>query len=190
MTKVPVGDQPKDIENLIRNMINEYISQENTLILAVSAANQDLANSDALKLAGKVDPDGKRTIGVITKLDLMDQGTDALEIFEGKLLPLKLGYIGVVNRSQKDINGKLSISQALKKEKDYFASSPYKQISHRMGTQYLQENLNKQLSRHIYEKLPSMRIGLQDKISELTKAMKNNGWDKFEESSPMITITK
>ena len=41
---------------------------------------------------------GMRTLGVITKLDLMDQGTDAREIFEGKLLPLKKGYIGVVNR--------------------------------------------------------------------------------------------
>ena len=55
-------------------MINDYISQENTLILAVSPANQDLANSDALKLARSVDPEGLRTIGVITKLDLMDQG--------------------------------------------------------------------------------------------------------------------
>lgn len=74
MTKVPVGDQPADIEFQIRDMINDYISQENTLILAVSAANQDLANSDALKLARAVDPDGLRTIGVITKLDLMDEG--------------------------------------------------------------------------------------------------------------------
>ena len=58
----------------IRDMINDYISQENTLILAVSPANADLANSDALKLARSVDPEGLRTIGVITKLDLMDEG--------------------------------------------------------------------------------------------------------------------
>ena len=58
----------------IRDMINDFIKQENTLILAVSPANQDLANSDALKLARAVDPEGLRTIGVITKLDLMDQG--------------------------------------------------------------------------------------------------------------------
>ena len=54
-------------------MINEFIKPENTIILAVTPANQDLANSDALKLARKVDPDGLRTIGVITKLDLMDE---------------------------------------------------------------------------------------------------------------------
>ena len=107
-------------------MIEDYISQENTIILAVSPANQDLANSDALKLARRVDPDGFRTLGVITKLDLMDEGTDARDIFEGKLLPLKKGYVGVVNRSQKDIDERKSIEQSLQKEKEYFRDSPYK----------------------------------------------------------------
>ena len=49
---------------------------------------------------------GLRTIGVLTKLDLMDEGTDARDVLENKLLPLKRGYVGVVNRSQKDIEGK------------------------------------------------------------------------------------
>ena len=71
----------------------------------MSPANSDLANSDALKLAKEVDPGSTRTIGVITKLDLMDDGTDARDILENKTLPLRRGYVGVVNRSQKDING-------------------------------------------------------------------------------------
>ena len=74
MTKVPVGQQPEDIEYLIREMIEDYIEQDNTIILAVSAANVDLANSESLKLARKHDLEGKRTIGVITKLDRMDEG--------------------------------------------------------------------------------------------------------------------
>ena len=48
--------------------------------MAVSAANQDLANSDALKLSRRVDPTGERTIGVLTKIDLMDNGTNAIDI--------------------------------------------------------------------------------------------------------------
>jgi len=87
-------------------MIFEYISKETCLILAVTPANVDLGTSDALRLAKLADPDGSRTIGVITKLDLMDAGTDASQILENKLLPLKRGYVGVVNRSQKDIDGK------------------------------------------------------------------------------------
>lgn len=50
-------------------------------------------------------PSGLRTIGVITKLDLMDDGTDARDVLENKLLPLRRGYVGVVNRSQKVRNG-------------------------------------------------------------------------------------
>lgn len=76
MTKVPIGDQPSDIEHQIRSMILEFIEKETCLILAVTPANMDLANSDSLKLAKEVDPHGLRTIGVITKLDLMDKGTD------------------------------------------------------------------------------------------------------------------
>ena len=59
MTKVAVGDQPADIEMLIRSMLMQFITKPNCLILAVSPANSDLANSDALKIAKEVDPEGK-----------------------------------------------------------------------------------------------------------------------------------
>lgn len=59
MTKVPVGDQPVDIEFQIREMLMQFVTKENCLILAVSPANSDLANSDALKIAKEVDPQGK-----------------------------------------------------------------------------------------------------------------------------------
>jgi replication fork clamp-binding protein CrfC len=71
LTRVPVGDQPRDIERQIRDMLHKYISKPSCIILAVTAANTDLANSDALKMSREVDPDGQRTIGVLTKIDLM-----------------------------------------------------------------------------------------------------------------------
>ena len=58
MTKVPVGKQPIDIETQIRTMVLEFISKDSCLILAVSPANTDLANSDALKISKEVDPQG------------------------------------------------------------------------------------------------------------------------------------
>ncbi|KAM0839058.1 hypothetical protein ACQ4PT_060552 [Festuca glaucescens] len=100
ITRVPVGDQPSDIESRIRTMIMQYIKHPSCIILAVSPANADLANSDALQLARLGDPDGSRTIGVITKLDIMDRGTDARNFLLGNVIPLKLGYVGIVNRSQ------------------------------------------------------------------------------------------
>ncbi|KAM4548939.1 dynamin 3a isoform 2-T2 [Odontesthes bonariensis] len=170
ITKVPVGDQPADIEYQIRDIIMQYICKENCLILAVTPANTDLANSDALKLAKDVDPQGQRTIGVITKLDLMDKGTDAREILENRLLPLRRGYIGVVNRSQKDIDGKKDITAALESERKFFLSHPaYKHMAERMGTLYLQRILNQQLTNHIRDTLPAFRGHLQSQLLALNK---------------------
>ncbi|XP_010776955.1 dynamin-3-like [Notothenia coriiceps] len=143
MTKVAVGDQPVDIEHQIMEMLMQFITKDSCLILAVTPANTDLANSDALKISKEVDPQGLRTIGVITKLDLMDEGTDARDILENKLLPLRRGYIGVVNRSQKDIDGKKDIRAALAAERKFFLSHPgYRHIAERMGTPHLQKTLN------------------------------------------------
>ncbi|MFS7889320.1 putative dynamin central domain, dynamin, GTPase domain, Dynamin superfamily [Helianthus anomalus] len=74
------------------------------LILAISPANQDIATSDARKLAREVDPSGERTFGVLIKLDLMDKGTNALDVLEGRAYRLQHPWVGIVNRSQADIN--------------------------------------------------------------------------------------
>ncbi|XP_015247831.1 PREDICTED: dynamin-1 isoform X4 [Cyprinodon variegatus] len=170
MTKVPVGDQPADIEAQIREMLMQFVTKENCLMLAVSPANSDLANSDALKIAKEVDPQGMRTIGVITKLDLMDEGTDAKDILENKLLPLRRGYIGVVNRSQKDIDGKKDINAAMAAERKFFLSHPaYRHLAERMGTPYLQKVLNQQLTNHIRDTLPGLRAKLQSQLLSIEK---------------------
>lgn len=170
MTKVPVGDQPPDIEIQIREMVLSFIRKDNCLILAVSPANSDLANSDALKIAKEVDQQGVRTIGVITKLDLMDDGTDAKEILENRHLPLRRGYIGVVNRSQRDIEGKKDIKAALAGERKFFLSHPsYRHMADRMGTPHLQKVLNQQLTNHIRDTLPGLRDKLQKQLMSLEK---------------------
>ncbi|XP_013864853.1 dynamin-1 isoform X2 [Austrofundulus limnaeus] len=170
MTKVPVGDQPADIEFQIREMLMQFVTKENCLMLAVSPANSDLANSDALKIAKEVDPQGLRTIGVITKLDLMDEGTDAKDILENKLLPLRRGYIGVVNRSQKDIDGKKDINAAMAAERKFFLTHPaYRHLADRMGTPYLQKVLNQQLTNHIRDTLPGLRSKLQSQLLSIEK---------------------
>ncbi|XP_061838077.1 dynamin-2 isoform X1 [Nerophis lumbriciformis] len=180
MTKVAVGDQPVDIEHQIRDMLMQFITKESCLILAVTPANTDLANSDALKIAKEVDPQGLRTIGVITKLDLMDEGTDAKDILENKLLPLRRGYIGVVNRSQKDIDGKKDIRAALAAERKFFLSHPaYRHMAERMGTPHLQKALNQQLTNHIRDTLPGLRSKLQSQLLSLEKEV-----DEYKNFSP------
>ncbi|XP_046448852.1 dynamin-like isoform X4 [Daphnia pulex] len=185
LTKIAVGDQPIDIEMQIRSMILTYITKSSCLILAVTPANIDLANSDALKLAKEVDPAGLRTIGVITKLDLMDEGTDARDILENKLLPLRRGYVGVVNRSQKDIDGRKDIKVAVAAERKFFLGHPsYRHMAERMGTPYLQRVLNQQLTNHIRETLPGLRDRLQKQLLSMEKEVEQ--FKHFRPDDPSI----
>ncbi|PLW21487.1 hypothetical protein PCANC_04992 [Puccinia coronata f. sp. avenae] len=178
LTKLPVGDQPTDIERQIRNLVLEYISKPNSVILAVSPANVDLANSDSLKLARTVDPQGRRTIGVLTKLDLMDTGTNALDILTGRVYPLKLGFTGIVNRSQHDINMKLPMEQALAKEDEFFRNHPaYRNIAHRCGTKFLAKTLNQVLMSHIRDKLPDMKARLNTLMGQTQQELNAFGGD-------------
>ncbi|PVG02040.1 putative DNM1-dynamin-related GTPase [Serendipita vermifera] len=176
LTKIPVGDQPSDIERQIRNLVIDYISKPNCVILAVSAANVDLANSDSLKLARSVDPQGRRTIGVLTKLDLMDAGTNALDILTGRVYPLKLGFIGVVNRSQQDIITERSMQDSLAGEAEFFKSHPaYRNVAHKQGTKYLEKTLNQVLLNHIREKLPDMKARLNTLMGQTQQELNSFG---------------
>lgn len=158
LTKVPVGDQPPDIEKQIREMILQYISKPNSIILSVTAANTDLANSDGLKLAREVDPQGIRTLGVLTKIDLMDKGTDVVDILAGKVIKLRLGFVPVINRSQRDIDTNKSIDKALDAERQFFESHPkYRNNANWCGTRFLANRLNVLLMRHIKQTLPDTK---------------------------------
>ncbi|XP_035997327.1 dynamin-1-like [Fundulus heteroclitus] len=81
-----------------------------------------------------------------------------------------MGYIGVVNCSQKDIDGKKDIMAALESERNFFLSHPaYKHMADRMGTPYLQRILNQQLTNHIRDELPAFRSHLQSQLLALNK---------------------
>lgn len=176
LTKIPIGDQPTDIERQTRNLILEYIAKPNSIILAVSPANVDLVNSESLKLARQVDPQGKRTIGILTKLDLMDHGTNALEILSGNVYPLKLGFIGVVNRSQQDIHANKSLADALVAEREYFNSHPvYRNIAHRCGTAFLAKSLNQTLMSHIRDRLPDIKARLNTLMGQTEQELASYG---------------
>ncbi|KAI0580431.1 Dynamin-1 [Pyrenophora tritici-repentis] len=176
LTKVPIGDQPSDIEKQTRNLITEYIAKPNSVILAVSPANVDLVNSEALKLARHVDPMGKRTIGVLTKLDLMDHGTNAMDILSGRVYPLKLGFIGIVNRSQQDIQGNKSLSDALQAERDFFRHHPaYRNMANRCGTQLLAKSLNQTLMAHIRDRLPDIKARLNTLMGQTQQELASYG---------------
>ncbi|KAJ7025646.1 Dynamin central region-domain-containing protein [Mycena alexandri] len=189
LTKVPVGDQPRDIETQIRDMLMTYIARPACIILAVTPANQDLANSEGLKMAREVDPDGVRTIGVLTKVDLMDAGTDVVDILAGRVIPLRLGYVPVVNRGQRDIDSRRPISAALEEERKFFENHPaYKSNAKYCGTPYLAHKLNSTLKLHIRTTLPAIKTSIAKQHQKLSAELQTLGGPVAEGESAGVLL--
>lgn len=123
LTKIALQGQHQNFPQLIEEMNRTYVQNPNSIILAISSANVDVANSDALRLVRDYDPEGTRTIGVFTKMDLVEDPTTIRHSFEGRAYPLKLGYYGLVCRSQEDIKNRIPVPAALQKEARFFAGS-------------------------------------------------------------------
>ncbi|KAI2648348.1 Dynamin-1-like protein [Labeo rohita] len=187
ITKVPVGDQPKDIELQIRELILKYISNPNCIILAVTAANTDMATSEALKVAREVDPDGRRTLAVVTKLDLMDAGTDAMDVLMGRVIPVKLGLIGVVNRSQLDINNKKSVADSIRDE-HAFLQKKYPSLANRNGTKYLARTLNRLLMHHIRDCLPELKTRINVLAAQYQSLLSSYGEPVEDMSATLLQL--
>ena len=139
ISKVPIGDQPKNIEEITKNMTIKYIINPYTIILCAISANQDITISDGLYLSKQFDYLGERTLSVLTKVDLMDKGTNCKEILSNKLIPLKYGYIAVKNRSKLDSINNISVKEGLEKEKIFFENNEtYNKMNKKIfGTQSL-----------------------------------------------------
>ncbi|KHN15457.1 Dynamin-related protein 1C [Glycine soja] len=176
LTKVAVEGQSDTIVQDIENMVRSYVEKPNCIILAISPANQDIATSDAIKIAREVDPSGERTFGVVTKLDLMDKGTNAVEVLEGRQYKLQHPWVGIVNRSQADINKNVDMIVARKKEREYFETSPeYGHLAHKMGAEYLAKLLSEHLEYVIRMKIPSIIALINKAIDELNAELDRIG---------------
>lgn len=176
LTKVAVEGQPDTIVEDIENMVRSYVEKPNCIILAISPANQDIATSDAIKLAREVDPSGDRTFGVVTKLDLMDKGTNALEVLEGRSYRLQHPWVGIVNRSQADINRNVDMIAARRKEREYFETSPeYGHLASKMGSEYLAKLLSQHLELVIRQRIPSIIALINKTIDELNAELDRIG---------------
>ncbi|XP_059301728.1 phragmoplastin DRP1E-like isoform X2 [Lycium ferocissimum] len=176
LTKVAVEEQPENVVKDIEDMVRSFVEKPNCIILAISPANQDIATSDAIKLSREVDPTGERTFGVLTKLDLMDKGTNALDVLEGRAYRLQHPWVGIVNRSQADINKNVDMIYARSKEREYFASSPdYGHLASKMGSEYLAKLLSKHLESVIRAKIPGITSVINKSIDELESEMDHLG---------------
>lgn len=172
ITKVAVGDQPDDIDQQINRLILSYVKQSNSIILAVVPANTDPSTCECLQIAKKLDPEGIRTIAVVTKLDIIDDGTlqDTTELLLGNRIPVKLGIVGVVNRSQKDTVENKSMEAALESEEN-FLKKFYPDIHKKHGKKALARTLQSVLIEHIKNVYPQLKERLDEMKTKLERKM-------------------
>lgn len=185
LTQVVTTGQPNDIVQRIESLVTSYISDPSTIILAVSPANVDLANSQAIKTAKQFDPRGTRTLAVMTKIDLVEEGTDIADILNNKLLPLRLGYVGVKLRSQDDIIRNKPLDLALQDEAEFFQSHPaYMEISDRCGTRFLENKLSGMLLDSIQSYLPKLEENLSRIEKNYLRELERCGPPPDEQGNP------
>ena len=158
--------QSKTVIQDVDALLSNYLKQERTVVLAVIPANVDIATVDILERAAKVDPGGARTMGVLTKPDLVDKGAESgvLGVLANRVKPLKHGYAILKNRSQADLDSEMTIDEARMAEQDWFAVSPYAGGGNRLGVGALTEALTELLVSQIYAALPDIRQEINVKL--------------------------
>lgn len=173
-------DQPPELKEKISALCERYIRAPN-VILAISAADVDLANSTALRASRKVDPRGERTIGVITKMDLVDPERGA-SLLTDKKYALRLGYVGVVCRVPAGAGGNKLFSRGngnitnaiTKNEAAFFTShaefSPDTHLD--VGTKNLKKKLMHVLEQTMAGSLKTTSEAIQRELAEATYEFK------------------
>ena len=166
-------DQPPQLKQKISDLCDKYIQGPN-VILAISAADVDLANSAALRASRRVDPRGERTIGVITKMDLVDPGRASAMLSDQKY-PLRLGYVGVISRIpqttalfSRSSPGNITNS-IVKNEQAYFSTYPAefgKEAKVAVGVARLQKKLMHVLEQTMAHSLTGTRDAIGQELEE------------------------
>ena len=172
LTKVPTANQPASVVRDIEAMVKKFVTPPDVIVVAVSPANADIATSDGIRVAREVDPGLVRTVGVLTKLDLMDRGTDASEVLAGRAVRLKLGWCAVVNRSQFDINADVDMSAARANERAFFDANRDKYSIVNCGTGVLTEMLTGILGDSIRRRVPRIRETIDGAAAALEQELR------------------
>ncbi|NP_001267031.1 interferon-induced GTP-binding protein Mx1 [Nomascus leucogenys] len=188
ITRVAVGNQPADIGYKIKTLIKKYIQRQETISLVVVPSNVDIATTEALSMAQEVDPEGDRTIGILTKPDLVDKGTEdkVVDVVRNLVFHLKKGYMIVKCRGQQEIQDQLSLSEALQREKVFFEDHPYFRDLLEEGkatVPCLAEKLTSELITHICKSLPLLEGQIKESHQTITEELQKYGVDIPEDEN-------
>ena len=176
LVKVPLKGQPENIDNQIKKIVLDFISNSNSIILAITPSNIDISNSDSLKIAREVDPYFTRTLGVISKVDLVENYKEFVNIIKNNVYPLKYGYIGVTCRTSKENLNNKSLDNQIQDEEDIYKEiDDYNDILNNLGIKNLTIKLKDLLTEKIKLSIPTIKENLNNIIFKKQKELKELG---------------
>nr|XP_046240532.1 interferon-induced GTP-binding protein Mx isoform X1 [Scatophagus argus]XP_046240533.1 interferon-induced GTP-binding protein Mx isoform X2 [Scatophagus argus] len=180
IARVAVKGQPENIGDQIKRLIQKFITKQETISLVVVPSNVDIATTEALKMAQEVDPDGERTLGILTKPDLVDKGTEetVVDIVHNEVIHLKKGYMIVRCRGQKEITEKVSLTEAMEREKAFFQDHAHFHTLYNDGhatVPKLAEKLTLELVHHIEKSLPRLEEQIEEKLAQTCAELERYG---------------
>ncbi|KAF8534064.1 P-loop containing nucleoside triphosphate hydrolase protein [Trichophaea hybrida] len=163
-----------DVE-LVSELVGAYMADQRTIILAVVTAKNDYANQIVLKRAKEADPEGLRTLGLITKPDCLPTGSasegDFIALARNKDIYFKLGWHVLRNRSYEERD--CSFDERNRIEKKFFARGSWKGLD--TGIEALRTRLSVLLLNHIKKELPRVRQEIYDSLKECEQELENMG---------------
>ncbi|KAI1144894.1 interferon-induced GTP-binding protein Mx2 [Nemania diffusa] len=174
---------------MVRNMVKAYIANRRTIILAVIPCNVDIATQEILKLSDEADPDGVRTMGVLTKPDLVTEKAThdvVMDLVLGNRNPLKLGYYVVKNRGADDSTS--TISDRFAAERDFFMSPPWMAIADRCGIPALKESLRELLMKISKQEIPIVKLEIEKRLRECRLDLEAMGPSRSSQSSQRLFL--
>ncbi|XP_078104063.1 interferon-induced GTP-binding protein Mx-like isoform X2 [Sander vitreus] len=180
IARVAVKGQPENIGDQIKRLIQKFIKRQETISLVVVPCNVDIATTEALKMAQEMDPDGERTLVILTKPDLVDKGTEetVVKTVHNEVIHLKKGYMIVRCRGQKDIKDKVSLTEAIEREKAFFNDHVHFQTLYDEGhatVPKLAEKLTLTLVHHIKRSLPQLEEQIEEKLEQTQAELERYG---------------
>ena len=176
LVKVPLKGQPDNIDSQIKKIVLDFISNSNSIILAITPSNIDISNSDSLRIAREVDPYFTRTLGVISKVDLVENYLEFVNIIKNNVYPLKYGYIGVICRTTKENLNNKSLDNQIKDEEDIYKEiNEYSEILNNLGIKNLTNKLKDLLTEKIKLSIPTIKENLNNIIFKKQKELNELG---------------
>ncbi|KAK6340050.1 hypothetical protein TWF730_001825 [Orbilia blumenaviensis] len=185
--------QTDEDRELIRNLIQTYIADPRTIIMAVMDGRNNLANQEVFRMARKVDPEGRRTVGIITKCDAVQPGDEAgvIQIASNQVERLRHGWYPVRNRSTKEIQEGVTIQQRHAKEKEFFKKAPWSRLSRdKTGMENLKPFLGHLLYEHVRDEFPKLVDEINRLVIETEESLSKLGISRTTPTEQRIYLTR